>query len=198
MSPRPGDADASLACDEDDEDDMVDDDDILEEGLDIPQPSTEDRPVNVEVASDGSRVNASTPDGTRIQTPVPTRPPAAAPAQASTASLRGAVAQRSGQNTPSSQLTGTSASQLGAGRSYAAALRTAPADWHLEFFMGERPVSLKTTIFGACYQQEVRNNTSAGARGIWLNVYNVTFKKVPGPPPSQGKGLSLSFAMPQY
>lgn len=178
---RTTEADHSLACAEDEE--IEEEDDVLEEGLDMPAASVEDRPVNFEVASDGSRVNASTPDGTRIQTPVPAKPAAVSD---STASTRSAASLRSSANTPSAN-SGASASQPGAGRSYAAALRAAPADWHLEFFMGDRPVSMETTIFGACYQQEVRNNSTAGARGIWHNVYSVTFKKVPGPPPARGK-----------
>lgn len=151
----------------------------------MPQSANEDRPVNFEVAADGSRVNASTPDGTRIQTPVPAKSPAAT---AGTMSARGGAGTRSGLSTPTVQSSGAAAgSQPAAGRSYAAALRAPPADWHLEFFMGDRPISLATTIFGACYQREVQNNSSAGARGIWHNVYSVTFKKVPGPPPSHRK-----------
>lgn len=183
------DENAAIAC-EDDDDDIVDDDDLLEDGLHMPQATNEERPVNFEVAADGSRVNVSTPDGTRIQTPVPSKPPAGAAPPTSAVSTRSATGQRSGLSTPTSQLAGATAVQPAASRSYAAALRTAPADWHLAFFMGDRPVSLTTTIFGACYQQEVRNKSSAGARGIWHNVYSVTFKKVPGPPPAHGKAVS--------
>lgn len=70
------------------------------------------------------------------------------------------------------------------GRSYAAALKAAPADWHLQFSMGGRPIDMESTIFGAVYQHEVRSGSAAGIRGVWQNIYTVNFKKVAGPPPT--------------
>lgn len=142
----------------------------MDEGIDDANTSGEDRPVNFEVADDGSRVNASTPDGTRIQTPVPASTSGHTPASSRLA------APGSGQTSS------RGATALSAARSYAAALKSAPADWHLEFSMNDKDIPLDTTIFGAVYQHELRSGNQTSARGIWQNVYTVAFKKVAGPP----------------
>lgn len=157
--------------------------DIVQDDLDAPPPSqTEERPVNFEVAADGSRINASTPDGTRVQTPQPgasSTKSAATGSSSLLASTRPSHVSRSSASTPS-----TSTAPPPTGRSYAAALKSAPSDWHLEFSMGGKTIDFETTIFGAVYQHEVRSGNANGIRGVWHNVYNVTFKKVPGPPPT--------------
>lgn len=143
----------------------------MDEGLDASQAGIEERPVNFEVADDGSRINASTPDGTRIQTPIPG---SNAPLAPSLSRLASSILKVS--SSPASTATPPV-------RSYAAALKSAPADWHLEFSMNGRDVNLDTTIFGAVYQHELRSRNQTGDRGIWQTVYTVTFKKVLGPPP---------------
>ena len=64
--------------------------------------------------------------------------------------------------------------------SYAAALKQTPSDWHLDFFLGDRPVSLDTTIYGAVHQFEVQQGVLT-SRTMWSNVYTVRFRKVTGP-----------------
>lgn len=140
----------------------------------------EERPVNVEVAEDGSRVNARTPDGTRVQTPL-------------SRSANGA-AGLAPDNRPG----------LNAARSYAAALKAAPSDWHIEFLIGGKPIKADTTVFGSVYQHELRSNNPAGIKGIWHNVYTVTFSKRDGAPPAENVGaistgtLDLDSHLPPY
>ncbi|KAK0555174.1 Ubiquitin fusion degradation protein 4 [Tilletia horrida] len=70
--------------------------------------------------------------------------------------------------------------------SYAAAAQKRPSDWHLEFFMDNKPISLKSTIYGAVHAFESGRSTSTSLpnRYIWQNIYTVNYKKVSGPAPS--------------
>ncbi|OZJ07024.1 hypothetical protein BZG36_00227 [Bifiguratus adelaidae] len=65
--------------------------------------------------------------------------------------------------------------------SYAAALNTPPKDWHLEFSIGDIPVGMDTTIYGAIHQYEKMN--SGYNRNIWSTIFPVKYRKVPGPAP---------------
>lgn len=107
------------------------------------------------MALDGSKVVAQTPEGTRVATPNPAKAP-------TSASSRG--------------------SNLGR-PSYAAALKTKPSDWHLEFSMDDHKLPLDLTIYGAIHQQEARKKSTQAIPPsmIWQGVYNVKFRKVPGP-----------------
>jgi len=72
--------------------------------------------------------------------------------------------------------------------SYAAALRAKPTDWHLEFSMDNQLLPLDLTIYGAIHQHEMRKKSGAAPlSAIWQGVYNVTFKKISGPAPTEGK-----------
>ncbi|KAI0091468.1 hypothetical protein BDY19DRAFT_983799 [Irpex rosettiformis] len=118
--------------------------------------------------SDGSKVVAQTPEGTRVATPNPAKAPMLS------ASTRG--------------------SNLGR-PSYAAALRTKPSDWHLEFSMDDHKLPLDLTIYGAIHQQEARRKATQTIPPsmIWQGVYNVKFKKVPGPYRApEGRGDDVS------
>ncbi|TFY68826.1 hypothetical protein EVJ58_g785 [Rhodofomes roseus] len=129
---------------------VVDDDEHME------SPDA-DKTVTVSVGEDGSKVEAQTPDGTRVPTPAPvkSRPPL------------------SGRNTGST------------GGSYAAAVKSKPNDWHLEFFMDDHKLPLDLTIYGAVHQQEGRKKSGQALSPslFWQGVYTVKFKKVPGPVP---------------
>ena len=164
-----------MACDDEMDED---EDDILEGELAAANTTTEERLINFEVTDDGSRVSARTPDGTRIQTPVP--------GSSLSTSLPGMKARQPSTSSTSSTpaVGGASTSAPPPGRSYAAALKAAPADWHLEFSMGGKPINMESTIFGAVYQHEVRSGNPSGIRGVWQNIYTVSFKKVAGPPPN--------------
>uniref|UniRef100_D8Q152 HECT-type E3 ubiquitin transferase n=1 Tax=Schizophyllum commune (strain H4-8 / FGSC 9210) TaxID=578458 RepID=D8Q152_SCHCM len=49
--------------------------------------------------------------------------------------------------------------------SYAAALKSKPADWHLEFSMDDQVLPLDLTIYGAVHQQEMRKKEKSGVPG---------------------------------
>ncbi|KZT67358.1 hypothetical protein DAEQUDRAFT_673424 [Daedalea quercina L-15889] len=139
---------------------VVDDD----EHMDNPDA---DRTITVSVGEDGSRVEAQTPDGTRVPTPAPTksRPPISG-----------------GRGFAST------------GASYAAAVKSKPNDWHLEFFMDDHKLPLDLTIYGAVHQHEGRKKSGQAPSPslFWQGVYTVKFKKVPGPAPlSDSRGDEL-------
>ncbi|KAF9245359.1 hypothetical protein BU15DRAFT_85677 [Melanogaster broomeanus] len=118
-----------------------------------------DKTVTLSIAEDGGRVEAQTPDGTRIATPTSSKdvPPVSAGRQGN--------AQKS---------------------SYAAALKAKPTDWHLEFWMDDHLLPLDLTIYGAIHQHEMRKKVGAlPSSTMWQGVYTVKFKKVSGPPPGQ-------------
>ena len=107
------------------------------------------------MASDGSKVVAQTPEGTRVATPNP--------AKGSPSAARGSAASKG---------------------SYAAALKAKPSDWHLEFYVDDQKLPLELTIYGAIHQHEARKKKAGNVTPpsmIWQNVYTVKFKKVPGP-----------------
>lgn len=119
-------------------------------GFDASPPSRDERPVNLEVADDGSKVVAKTPDGTRVATPTiagsSSRPPPAPKPRAS----------------------------------YAAAVKTEPSDFHLEFSMGDCNVDLDTTVYGAVHNHDLKT-PGANRRNMWHSIYEVRFRKVEGP-----------------
>ncbi|KAF9454223.1 hypothetical protein P691DRAFT_809767 [Macrolepiota fuliginosa MF-IS2] len=154
--PTPSDAlvESELAAD------FTDDDEIDAEVFDDEDAdnSVAERTITVNVAEDGSRIEAQTPDGTRVATPN--------------------SAARDGHSTPTR-------SSRSARASYAAALKTKPTDWHLEFSMDDHVLPLDLTIYGAIHQHEMRKKTgSLPPSMIWQGIYTVKFKKVPGPQPS--------------
>jgi E3 ubiquitin-protein ligase TRIP12 len=108
---------------------------------------------------DGSKVEAQTPDGTRVATP--------------SASSKEGLSISMARNAASSKA------------SYAAALKAKPTDWHLEFSMDDHILPLDLTIYGAIHQHEMRKKTGALPPSlIWQGVYTIKFKKVAGPLPS--------------
>jgi E3 ubiquitin-protein ligase TRIP12 len=141
--------------DDDDDDDEVDAEVVDEEDADQ---SVTEKTVTVNVAEDGSKIEAQTPDGTRITTP--------------NSSIK------DGQLTPTR-------SSRSARTSYATALKTRPSDWHLEFSMDDHILPLDLTIYGAIHQHEMRKKTgSLPPSMIWQGIYTIKFKKVAGPQPS--------------
>ncbi|TFK74978.1 hypothetical protein BDN72DRAFT_886090 [Pluteus cervinus] len=150
--------------------DFTDDEleEVFEEDVE-PDNSVAEKTVNLSVAEDGSKVEAQTPDGTRIATP-------------NSAGLTQANKEvpsptpRPGTNTKAS---------------YAAALKAKPTDWHLEFSMDDQTLPLDLTIYGAIHQHEMRKKSGAVPPSmIWQGVYTIKFKKVPGPvaPDSRADG----------
>jgi E3 ubiquitin-protein ligase TRIP12 len=140
--------------------DFTDDDEIDAEVFDDEDSdnSAAEKTITVNVAEDGSRIEAQTPDGTRVATPN--------------------SAARDGQATPTR-------SSRNARASYAAALKAKPTDWHLEFSMDDHVLPLDLTIYGAIHQHEIRKKTgSLPPSMIWQGIYTVKFRKVSGPQPS--------------
>lgn len=118
--------------------------------------SAADKTVTLSIADDGSKVEAQTPDGTRVATP-------------STAPLVSSSRPLNANKT-----------------SYAAALKAKPSDWHLEFSMDDHLLPLDLTIYGATHQHEIRKKLGpVPSSSMWQGIYTVKFKKVNGPPPSQ-------------
>lgn len=129
---------------------------------------------------DGTKVEAQTPDGTRVATPNPGPAPERPP----------------GGPSPSSRF------------SYASALKSKPTDWHLEFSMDGHVLPLDTTIYGAVHHHEARRAAASGsnsgssvpslsAPSLWQGVYTVKYRKVSGPPPVQSAG-KCSFRVYDY
>lgn len=168
-----------------DEDDDVSDDDLQPqifedeigpEGESASSPVA-DKTINLSVGADGKKVEASTPEGTRIGTPSTSATPAA-----------GAAGSSSSPTRPS----------------YAAALQRKPTDFHVEFSFDGQKVDLDSTIYSAVHRLEnsperkqaaAAATSSTGAStmtfgssllrsGIWGNVYTVKYKKVDGPAPT--------------
>ncbi|KAG7094023.1 hypothetical protein E1B28_007645 [Marasmius oreades] len=144
----------TLVADFTDEEDEVDAEVFDDDDLD-PDNSISDKTVTLSVAEDGSKVEAQTPDGTRVATP----------------------AQKEGVPSSSTGPSGSSARP-----SYAAALKTKPTDWHLEFVMDDHVLPLDLTIYGAIHQHEMRKKTGPLPPSmLWQGIYTIKFKKVPGP-----------------
>ncbi|KAJ3931783.1 MAG: hypothetical protein NXY57DRAFT_1048760 [Lentinula lateritia] len=123
-----------------------------------PDNSISDKTVTLSVAEDGSKIEAQTPDGTRVATPNP-----------NISVNQGASSKPSTSSRPS----------------YASALRAKPTDWHLEFAMDDHVLPLDLTIYGAIHQHEMRKKTGSVPPSLfWQGVYTIKFKKVPGPTPA--------------
>jgi len=120
-------------------------------------------------STDGSKVEAQTPDGTRVGTP-------------------GVI-----KDTPVPTPRGGPSSK----GSYAAALKTKPSDWHLEFSMDDHILPLDLTIYGAIHQHELRKKAAGSTSSLpssllWQSIYTIKFKKVPGPAPSPEGRVAVS------
>ncbi|KAG5340284.1 hypothetical protein C0989_002300 [Termitomyces sp. Mn162] len=145
--------DSELQADFTDDEEI--DADVFDDEVD-PDQSVSEKTVMLSVAEDGSKIEAQTPDGTRVATP------------------------------NSSAKDGLLPSNLRAPQSikasYAAALKAKPTDWHLEFSMDDHVLPLDLTIYGAIHQHEMRKKTVASPPSmIWQGIYTIKFKKVSGP-----------------
>jgi len=126
---------------------------------DMPEPGA----VNMEVGSSG-KVTAHQEDGTRVFTPQP-----------------GTPVSGSTRLTSSSQSPGP---LPGATRpSYAAALASAPQDWHIEFSIDGRVIPNNTTIYRAVHHNREHPHDPL-SRSVWSGIHAVKFRKAHGPPPS--------------
>ncbi|KAL9603842.1 MAG: hypothetical protein Q9219_000951 [cf. Caloplaca sp. 3 TL-2023] len=150
---------------------IVDDLEDSVEGDQLSDPTA----VNMEVASTG-KVTARKEDGTRVGTP----------SQAST-----------GSSGPSSSLSrellaaGINPLMAGRAMSYAAAIQAVPQDWHIEFSLGDKPVSHDTTVYQAIHDHEP-DQKNATTRNVWSAIHSINFKRVQGPPPPEPSSLTLA------
>lgn len=126
-----------------------------------------------QLSKDGSRIEAQTPDGTRVATP---------------------NLQKDDPAISTSHLS------LSSRASYAAALKAKPSDWHLEFSMDDHILPLDLTIYGAMHQHEMRKKSGPLPSSlIWQGIYTVKFKKVTGPQSSpESKLVNSSISMQPY
>ncbi|KAG6812730.1 hypothetical protein H0H92_000947 [Tricholoma furcatifolium] len=144
--------DSELQADFTDDEEI--DADVFDEE-DDPDQSISEKTVMLSVAEDGTKVEAQTPDGTRVATPNSSAKDGPLPPNLRTASAKS---------------------------SYAAALKAKPTDWHLEFSMDDHVLPLDLTIYGAIHQHEMRKKTGTSPPSmIWQGIYTIKFKKVNGP-----------------
>ncbi|KAG6909327.1 hypothetical protein DXG01_000927 [Tephrocybe rancida] len=141
---------ADFTDDEEIDADVFDDDEV------DPDQSVSEKTVMLSIAEDGSKVEAQTPDGTRVATPN--------------------SSAKEGPLPPNPR------ASLSTRASYAAALKAKPTDWHLQFSMDDHVLPLDLTIYGAIHQHEMRKKPAASPPNmIWQGIYTIKFKKVAGP-----------------
>lgn len=131
--------------------------------------------VNMEVGSSG-KVTARKEDGTRVGTP----------SQSTNTSKPSSSAPNTALSSPAAH-----GSLATAGRpfsSYAAAMASAPQDWHIEFSVDGKPISSDITVYRAVHHNR-EHLDEPGAKNVWSAIHTVTFKRVPGPPPPEPSAL---------
>jgi E3 ubiquitin-protein ligase TRIP12 len=120
--------------------------------------------VSVEVAA-GGKITTRKEDGTRVPTPAHAGP--------RTANRSGASLPSTAQSTPTPS---TSSRPL----SYAAAVQTAPQDWHIEFILDGKVIGNETTIYRAVHSKPTSSDEHL-SRTLWSSVHNIKFRRVSGP-----------------
>lgn len=151
---------------------------IDEEVMDPQQSNSNDEPpINVQPTADGTKIEVHTPHGTRVATPLSSRPPSS-------------LAKHSGHALVG-MMTSSASSLRPSKSSYAAAVKAEPKDWHLTFSLGGQAISLDTTIYGAVYTHESQTGGGqAAGRNLWNNIYTVTYRKHEGPAPTPNEDAS--------
>ncbi|EGG06319.1 uncharacterized protein MELLADRAFT_48491 [Melampsora larici-populina 98AG31] len=151
---------------------------IDEDVMDSQQSNSNDEPpINVQPTADGTKIEVHTPHGTRVATPLSSRPPSS-------------LAKHSGHALVG-MMTSSASSLRPSKSSYAAAVKAEPKDWHLTFSLGGQAISLDTTIYGAVYTHELQTGGGqAAGRNLWNNVYTVTYRKHDGPAPTLNEDAS--------
>ncbi|KAI9718739.1 MAG: hypothetical protein M1812_003913 [Candelaria pacifica] len=130
--------------------------------------------VTMEVASTG-KVTARKEDGTRVSTP----------SHQSSSTSRNLPASQSSSGRVS-VATPSAPSRL---MSYAQAIQATPQDWHIEFSIGDHPISSETTIYRAVHNNQIQPEEPS-LRNVWSAVHTIKFKRVPGPPPPEPSSLT--------
>lgn len=147
--------------------------DALVSGLEEELQSDEEEPsaVNMEIASTG-KVTARRDDGTRVATPIGNKKALDRTAQSakSVSNPLPRPAPPSAASTPSRTM------------SYAAAIRSEPQDWHLEFSVNGQKISNDMTVYRAVHFNQSQP-LDISSRNIWSATHRISYKKVLGPPP---------------
>ncbi|KAI9702904.1 MAG: Ubiquitin fusion degradation protein 4 [Candelina mexicana] len=130
--------------------------------------------VNVEIASTG-KVTARKEDGTRVGTP----------------SHQSSSASRNLPGIQSSSGRASVSTPTAPGRlmSYAQAIQATPQDWHIEFSIGDHPLSNETTIYRAVHNNHIQPEEPS-LRNLWSAVHTIKFKRVSGPPPPEPSSIT--------
>lgn len=122
---------------------------------------------------------ASTPQGTRIATPL----------NGTTPSVDSPIAALAAANAASSS--GGAASKLSYAGVAASAVEKA-TDFHLEFRLNDEVLPMDMTVYGACHQHEARRSTDSqpNPHMVWNGNYTITYRKIPGKRPVRGEKFS--------
>ncbi len=147
----------------------------MEQDMDDETPEEDPSAVSLQVAA-GGKITATKDDGTRVPTPAQTPSGAVATRPASSSSTHPSMA---------------APTHFGRPMSYAAAMRAVPQDWHIEFSIGDKPLTNETTIYRAIHGTlgPMDEHTS---RSVWSAIHSIKFRRVPGPPPAEPTALSQS------
>lgn len=148
----------------------------LDEEMGGEEPSRDPSAVNLEVAA-GGKVTAKNEDGSRVHTPGGAVPGRSRPGRTSP---------------PSTSAPATPTPSSSRPLSYAAAIQTAPQDWHVEFSVDGKPIGNDTTIYRAIHQ--LLSSEDHSNRTIWSQAHTIKFKRVPGPPPQESSSSFTSSA----
>jgi E3 ubiquitin-protein ligase TRIP12 len=94
----------------------------------------------------------------------------------------------------------TSTRSLPPTMSYAGALQQVPLDWHLEFEFAGRVIPMDSTVFEPLHRYSALQTPANGYYHIFSGMHTIKYRKVPGPPPSEGSlrvtdGLTFDLLM---
>jgi E3 ubiquitin-protein ligase TRIP12 len=119
-------------------------------------------------------LTASTPQGTRIATPLnSTTPSVDAPITSLALNPAGPSSAA-----PKMSYAGVAASAI-----------EKATDFHLEFRLNDEVLPMDMTVYGACHQYESRRSTDGqpNPHAVWNGNYTITYRKIPGKRPVRGK-----------
>jgi E3 ubiquitin-protein ligase TRIP12 len=110
--------------------------------------------------------------------------PSHAPPAVSSAAQATPAPAAAGTPSPSGAVTPRTAS-------YAGAVKTAPTDFHLAFFLDGKSVNLQDTVYGIVH----KHHQTLPAGSPFGQSVNLTWKKVDGPAPGRFASLSHSIEL---
>lgn len=134
------------------------------------------KPVDAHICIANGGLMASTPQGTRIATPL----------NGTTPSIDAPIAALAAANAASAS--GGASSKMSYAGVAASAIEKA-TDFYLEFRLKEDVLPMDMTVYGACHQHEARRSTDGQLypHAVWNGNYTITYRKIPGKRPARGK-----------